>query len=202
VASGRDRVRRTVQSRQLMLAEKGQVLVAPAISTAFDAAFWFCDTALNENEYIQPQKLQRLLYLAQAYYGVLTSGRKLIPSVFVAVELGPIEPNIFRAFANGRPNIEAELFLEDDAEYLLSSIWRRFGHHSPERLSKLTKDNPAYLQAFSKGEGTEITLGAMVAAYASDGAAPGSGQVVKPKVLMSQTGRPVAVKAWVPPVKS
>ena len=200
--SGRDQVRRTVQSRQLMRAEKGVVLAAPAIGTAFDAAFWFSDTALNENEYLQPQKLQRLLYLAQAYYGVLTSGRKLMPSVFVAVDFGPIEPNIFRAFANGRPNVEAELFLDDEAEYLLASVWRRFGHHSPERLTKLTKESPAYMQAFSKGEGTEISLGAMIASFASDSAAPGSDQVVKPKVMMSQTGRPVAVKAWVPPVKS
>ena len=30
------------------------------VSNAFDVAFWFADTALNENEYLQPQKLQRL----------------------------------------------------------------------------------------------------------------------------------------------
>ena len=200
--SGRDRVRQTVRQRQLMHAEKGQVLSAPAVGTAFDVAFWFCDTALNENEYLQPQKLQRLLYLAQGYYGVLTTGRKLMPSVFVAIELGPIEPNIFRAFASGRPSLEAELFLDDEAEYLLSSIWRRFGHHSSERLAKITKENPAYLHAFEKGEGTEISLSAMISSFSADRQAPSANQVVKPKVMMSQTGRPVAVKAWTPPVKS
>ena len=33
------------------------------VTNAFDIAFWFADTALNENEYLQPQKLQRLLFL-------------------------------------------------------------------------------------------------------------------------------------------
>ena len=62
------------------------------VENAFDIAFWFADTALNENEYLQPQKLQRLLFIAQAYYTVAFNGRKLMPAVFIAEEMGPIEP--------------------------------------------------------------------------------------------------------------
>ena len=56
------------------------------VSNAFDIAFWFADTALNENEYLQPQKLQRLLFIAQSYYCIVQKGRKLMPAVFVADE--------------------------------------------------------------------------------------------------------------------
>ena len=50
------------------------------VENAFDIAFWFADTALNENQYLQPQKLQRLLFIAQAYYTVAFNGRKLMPA--------------------------------------------------------------------------------------------------------------------------
>ena len=202
MASGRERVRRTVASRQIVREERTTRLSAPAVETAFDVAFWFCDTALNQNEYLQPQKMQRLLYLAFAYFGVISGGRKLMPSVFIAAESGPVEPNIYRAFANGRPNMEANIFLDEDVEYLLESVWRRFGHHSPERLAKLTKENPAYLQAFNRGEGTEIALSAMILSFSTDREAPDASQIAKPKVMVSQTGRPVTVQSWMPPVKS
>lgn len=109
------------------------------VENAFDIAFWFADTALNENEYLQPQKLQRLLFIAQAYYTVAFNGRKLMPAVFIAEEMGPIEPNIYIAFSKGRPDIDARLFLPHDVETFLDGIWRRFGHHSAERLNKMNK---------------------------------------------------------------
>ncbi|GEM_PF-5893832 len=33
-------------------------LMPSDVNNAFDVAFWFADTALNENEYLQQQKLQ------------------------------------------------------------------------------------------------------------------------------------------------
>ena len=107
------------------------------IETAVDVAIWFSDQALNHNEYLQPQKLQRLLYLAQGYYAVAFRGRTLMPAVFVAEEMGPVEPNIFKVFAKGRPDVDANLFLPEHAEAFLNSIWRRFGHHSAESLTRM-----------------------------------------------------------------
>ena len=92
------------------------------VNNAFDVAFWFADTALNENEYLQPQKLQRLLFLSQSYYAIIQKGRKLMPAVFVADEIGPMEPNIYMAFSRGRPDIDAELFLPHEVEEFLSGI--------------------------------------------------------------------------------
>ncbi len=118
-----------------------------AVQSSFDIALWFSDTALEQNEYIQPQKLHRLMFLSQGYFSVAYGGRKLMPSVFVADEMGPIEPNIYKAYSKGTPNIEPDLFLPEDVEVFLSSIWRRFGNQDADRLTRLCKDTLAYDQA-------------------------------------------------------
>jgi len=171
------------------------------VSNAFDVAFWFADTALNENEYLQPQKLQRLLFLAQSYYCIIHRGRKLMPAVFVADEIGPIEPNVHMAFSRGRPEIDAELFLPFEVEEFLSGVWRRFGHMSIERLDKITKESSAYRNAIKRGPRAEMTLKEMGVAFLDNREAPAAEQVAKKKILRTQSGRPVQVKAWVPGAK-
>jgi uncharacterized phage-associated protein len=169
-----------------------------AVESTFDVALWFADTALDQNEYLQPQKLHRLLYLSQGYYGVAFGGRKLMPAVFVAEDIGPIEPNIFRAFAKGRPNIDPELFLPDGVDHFLSGIWSRFGHHAPDRLTKMCKETLAFKQALKRGPRTEIPMRAMLLSFARAEETPAVTQVMKPKLMRSQSGRPVAVKNWAP----
>jgi len=170
--------------------------MSSAVETAFDVAFWFSDTALNDNEYLQPQKLHRLLYLAQAYFAVAYDGRELMPATFVAEDMGPIEPNIFAAFSKGRPNVDAEMFLQPEITAFLDSIWRRFGHHSVDRLTRMTKGTPAYRQAIAKGKRSAITLEAMRLSFARGEETPGLQRVLKPKVMVSHTGRPVMVTSW------
>ena len=171
------------------------------IETAVDVAIWFADQALNHNEYLQPQKLQRLLYLAQGYYVVAFKGRTLMPAVFVAEEAGPIEPNIFKVFAKGRPDVDTNLFLPEHAEAFLHSIWRRFGHHSAETLTRMAKETEAYRKALKRGPRSDITLDAMRLSFARGEEAPDLKQVVRPKMMRSQTGKPVAVKSWTPGTK-
>lgn len=173
-----------------------------AVESAFDIALWFVDTALEQNEYLQPQKLHRLMFLSQAYYSVAFDGQKLMPAVFIAEDMGPIEPNIFKAFHKGRPEIEADLFLTEDVEDFLDNLWRRFGHHSPDRLTRMCKETMAFKQALKKGRRTEIPLRAMQLSFARAEETPSLQQIIKPKLMRSQTGRPVAVKRWVPGVAS
>ncbi len=168
------------------------------VDNAFDVAFWFADTALNENEYLQPQKLQRLMFIAQAYYSVAFNGRRLMPAAFVADEMGPIEPNIYIAFSKGRPEVDAQLFLPYEVETFLDGIWRRFGHHSTERLNSMTKDTSAYKQAYKQGNRAKISLDAMRLSFARAEKTPGVAQVIKPKIFRTQSGKPVTVKAWNP----
>jgi uncharacterized phage-associated protein len=169
-----------------------------AVESTFDVALWFADTALDQNEYLQPQKLHRLLYLSQGYYAVAFGGRKLMPAVFVADEMGPLEPNIYKAFAKGRPNIEPELFMPDGVEDFLNGIWRRFGNDAPDRLTKMCKETLAYKQALKKAPRTEIPLQALMLSFARAEDTPAVTQIMKPKLMRSQNGRPVAVKSWVP----
>ena len=169
-----------------------------AVDSAFDVAFWFADTALNHNEYLQPQKLHRLMFLAQAYYAITNDRKKLMPSLFVASEMGPIEPNVYAAFSKGRPDIEVTLFMPEGVEEFLDTIWRRFGHFSADRLTKMTKATDAYKQARQKGKRAEITMDSMILAFSRAQETPAADQVFRPKVLRTQSGKPVTVKAWVP----
>ncbi|MBL4613564.1 MAG: hypothetical protein JKY27_01635 [Magnetovibrio sp.] len=175
-----------------------------AVNSTFDVAVWFADQALNENEYLQPQKMHRLLYLTQAFYAIAHDGTKLMPAVFVADEQGPIEPTVYHAFSRGRPDVDVELFLPNDVEMFLSSIWRRFGHLKVDQLAKLTTSNTAYTIALRKGKRTEITLDAMVAAFKSE-TVKKNPSVAKQframdgqRIMRTQSGEPVKVKAWMP----
>jgi uncharacterized phage-associated protein len=169
------------------------------VNNAFDVAFFFADTALAENEYLQPQKLQGLLFLAQAYYSIAFKGRKLMPAVFVADERGPLEPNVYIAFSKGRPDIDADLFLPHEVESFLDAVWRRFGHLSTEKITTMSKGTTAYKRARKKGNRAEIDLVDMRLSFVrGEQEAPSIDQVVKPKIYRTQTGRPVTVKSWVP----
>ncbi len=172
------------------------------VKSAFDVAFWFADSALAENEYMQPQKLQRLLFISQAYYSVAFPKRTLMPAVFIADEMGPIEPNVFMAFSRGRPDLDVELYLPHDVDAFLGSIWGRFGHHSIERLNELTNETAAYKQARLRGDRAEITLEAMRISFTRGETVPSVEQVVRPKVMRTQSGKPVIVRSWNPLDKS
>lgn len=172
------------------------------VSNAFDVAFFFADTALAENEYLQPQKLQGLMFLAQAYYSVAFKGRKLMPAVFVADERGPLEPNVYMAFSKGRPEIDADLFLPHEVEGFLDAIWRRFGHFSTEKILSMTKETTAYKRARKRGNRAEIDIVDMQLSFIRAEKTPGVEQVVKPKVYRTQSGRPVTIKSWSPGSKT
>ena len=80
-------------------------MTSSAVRSVLDVALWFQDRARYENEHLQAQKLQRLLFIAQGQYAIQFYGRKLMPATFVAYEVGPLEPNIMRFFEFGPPNI-------------------------------------------------------------------------------------------------
>jgi uncharacterized phage-associated protein len=183
-------------------------MASAAVDSSFDVAYWFVDRALNDNEYIQPQKLHRLMFLSQAYFAVAYHGRPLMPAVFVAEALGPIEPSVFRACSIQRPPIET-VPLSEAVNQFLDSVWRRFGSQSADSLSRLVNSHPPYAEALQKGPRSEITLAAMIKFYGRKNAAtepvrgsafeaPAIEQVLRPKVMVSQTGKPVSVKKWMP----
>ncbi len=174
--------------------------MTPHVRSAFDVAFWYLDQALNHNEYLQPQKVQRLLYLSQGYYAVAYSGQALMPAVFVAEEMGPIEPNVYMSFSRGRPDVDIDVNMPQQVEMFLEGVWRKFGHHSVDYLNRLCKDTICYQKARLKGRGL-IALEDMRSSFTKGDNAPGVNQVVRSKIMRSHTGRAVAVKSWLPGLK-
>jgi uncharacterized phage-associated protein len=172
--------------------------VPAAVNSVFDISFWLSDRALNDNEYLQPLKLQYLLYLSQSYFGVLYNGKKLFPAMFIAEEVGPIEPSTYRAWARGRPTFDNDIGFNEDVKVFVDSVWRRFGHHSVEYLSKLCRRTPAYQVARERGNRAEISLEHMIVDFTRAIDTPDVKLVVKPKIIRSQTGKTVEVKAWDP----
>ncbi|WP_417782473.1 Panacea domain-containing protein [Terasakiella pusilla] len=167
-----------------------------AVETMFDVAAWFMDHALNNNEYLQPMKMHRLLFLSQSYFAVAYKGRKLAPGVFVADDTGPLEPHVFRAFEQGRPNFYLNTTMPGPVETFLEGIWRRFGSYSADKLAEICKKTPAFQQALSKGRRTEISHKLMIQSFTKSKDAPSIDKVLKPRILRSQDGRPVQVKSW------
>ncbi len=183
----------------------------PVVNSCFDIAFWLLDRALDDGEYLQPQKLHRLLYLSQAYYASAKHGAKLMPAVFVIEREGPIEPTLFKAMERGRPPLNTNP-IKEDMVHVLDSVWRKFGAKSVKRLNSAIESHPPVVEALSNGLGTEISFESMVEYYvktlsgmaqnqrkASENpdAIP-SDRVLSPKLMRSQTGKPVAINHWSP----
>jgi uncharacterized phage-associated protein len=179
-----------------------------AVESCFEVACWFLDRAVDDGEYLQPQKLHRLMYLAHAYFGVLQNSGKLMPATFIAGDEGPVEPTIFRAFARGRPAVELKP-VDEVPRHILDSIWRQFGAHSTEHLNKLIRRHPPYADTYAAAPGAEIQYEAMVEFYGTQGLtrrpttgvpdnAPAAEKILRPKILRHHSGKPVSVTRWVP----
>jgi uncharacterized phage-associated protein len=162
-----------------------------AVESVLDIALWFQDRSRIENEHMQAQKLQRLLFVAQGRYAAEYHGRKLMPAVFVAHELGPLEPNIMRFFEFGPPQIPTVDPPGEVGEFL-ERLWLKIGHHSANRLGELARAHPAYRKAISIGQGEEIPFAAIVKGAKATAKKP-------PKQVKTADGR--TVSQWMPPKK-
>ncbi|HYD32576.1 MAG TPA: hypothetical protein VEB64_17165, partial [Azospirillaceae bacterium] len=116
-----------------------------------------------------------------------------------------LEPTLFRALEQGRPLSMEPRPIPPSIEDFLDSVWRRFGAHSADHLSRQLKAHPPYRDAWEKAPRAEIPLSAMRAFYGTRTSArqgaPELDNVLRPKVMRSHTGRPVSVSKWLPPAK-
>lgn len=167
----------------------------PAAATSLDVAIWFFERARAEDTYLQPRKLQCLLFLGQAHYAASFSGRRLMPSVFVFDDGGPMDPNVYRAFENGRPDFTVTP-LSDTVTAFLDAIWRRYRTADPLRLDHVIASHGKAEGAIQRRDGSEVTLAAMRRMFSFDENAPPS--ATQPKVMRLHTGKKVTVKKWTP----
>ncbi len=167
-----------------------------AVESSLDVAMWFLDRARLEDSYLQAQKLQRLLYLAQGYYAAKHYGRKLMPATFIAHEMGPLEPNVFRAFELGRPKIPS-VNPPPEVESFLDLLWRQFGQYSADRLGQIVRRHEVYQRALKRGAGEEIPFEA-IAEFFSKREKPApqvrtvDGRTVRKWIPAKQLGRRLA----------
>ena len=159
-----------------------------AVQSTIDVALWFLNRASADDSYIQAQKLQRLLYVAQGCYAQENYGRKLMPATFLTHDLGPLEPNIYRVFEAGRPQID---YVPPAAEVedFLERVWRRFGGHPVERLNAMVLQQAAYRKALTGGMGEEILHEQLVDSFKTP-------EQRQEKTIRTKDGR--RVSKWVP----
>lgn len=164
--------------------------IPPAARTALDVAIWFLDRARADDRHLPFQTLHRLLYLAQSHFAAEVGGT-LMPAIFLAEDGGPVEPNLQRLLADGRPDELMVDILIGRVRDFLGTVWDRYAHMPVERLNDLVAKNTAYVET---GRGHIIDTAAMAAAIAV--MAPPPQPPVR--VLRTQSGAPVAVRAWTP----
>jgi uncharacterized phage-associated protein len=165
----------------------------PAARTALDVAIWMLDRARSDDSHLPFQKLQRLLYLAQSLFAAQTNGA-LMPAVFLAEESGPIEPNLQRLLAGGRPS---EVIVEAPSAAVrefLETLWQRYAAMPLDRLNGYVARNAAYVEARQDGRNSIIDIAAMAEAARASTAQPAESM----RILRSQSGTAVAVRAWTP----
>lgn len=122
---------------------------------AKDIANYFIFLASRENrekerEGITNLKLQKILYLAQAYY--LTKIRKpLFIEDIEAWEYGPVVPEVYRKFKKycNKPIIikqDKSILLEKDKE-ILKKVWDAFGRYSASKLVDIVHSHAPWRKA-------------------------------------------------------
>lgn len=130
------------------------------VSSSFDVALWFLARAEREQTPLPPGKLHGLLFYAQAYYAGVTKGRRLMPSVFVATEVGPRDPNLYRLFENGIPAVETDPVPEAVARFL-ERIWFEFGPVPPSEISRSISESAIWREVYRADALVELTAEAM-----------------------------------------
>ncbi len=172
---------------------------APAVSSALDVANWFFKQAEKDGWYLENEKLQHLLFLAQVHYALLNAQNYLMPAVFVVDASGFTEPNVKKALSFGRPLMTAPQFSRD-INHFLSLIWQKYSPMSIRDLADFVKSSALYGNNFQIGHANLVNPTELSAQFKenltsstlhrTDGRSPS-------KVLISQHG-PVVVSSWKP----
>ena len=131
--------------------------MVPIVSSTFDIAHWFLQRGELGQVYISPLKLQRLLYLAQAYYAGQYDGQPLMPSILVVSEVGPLEPNIHRAIEHEPPKVSVRDIPEETMDFV-EMIWSKYGERKIDALNRLVLQDPAFRETEAR-DGLQAIIG-------------------------------------------
>lgn len=132
---------------------------------ALSIANYFVHKAALEDGYVDPLKLQKLIYFANGWHLAL-EGHPLIQEPIRAWKYGPVVEPVYHAFkrfgarpiddpAEGVMNIPRQ---DREARELLDSVWDLYGHYSGVQLSNLSHDPEGPWAARTRG-GTSFGFG-------------------------------------------
>lgn len=111
----------------------------------------------KEREGITNLKLQKILYLAQAYY-LAKLGKPLFAEKLEAWEYGPVVPEVYRKLKrNGSKPIiieEDKSKLAEDDKEVLKKVWDSFGGYSASRLVNIVHAHTPWKEAFASTDKT------------------------------------------------
>lgn len=171
--------------------------MVPAVRSTIDVAMWLLYRADSAGERLQPQKLQRLLYLAQAHFAGERDGAKLMPATFIAAEVGPVEPNVYYLFEHGAPALPLAA-LNGVSEEFMMGIWDRYGRKTAQELGDVVRVDGAYALALNSARDTEITTEMLAAAYGGARTAKvrGGAKAAADPTYWTQTGK--RATKWIP----
>lgn len=170
----------------------------PSTSSSLDVAYWFLNRAEKDGIYLETDKLQHLLFVAQNKYASSHHHAMLMPCVFLCDEQGFFEPTLKRIFAQGIPFMPP-IHLEDSLTAFLEQVWKELSPLSLAQCKRLVTKLPVYSSCYQKGQNSVVLWDALIKNLSSNE------PVVKnetqnsfrKKVLVSQNG-PVIVSQWTP----
>lgn len=171
----------------------------PAVNSAFDVANWFFKKSDSEGLYLETEKLQHLIFLAQIHYSLLHEQEYLVPSLFVCDHTGFVEPTLQKALSFGRPLMEAPDFPAEINEFL-SLIWQKYSPMSIKALAEFIKNSAGYADCYQTGRRNIVNIPDIAAEFKSSLTASAfnhSKGTSPKKILISQNG-PVVVSKWSP----
>lgn len=141
-------------------------------NSALDVAKYILCIAQNNGDTITNLKLQKLLYYAQAWYLVNNDNQKLFEDSICAWQYGPVVQAVYDKYKTfGRLPIELKDCdgkcdnLSDNVKTYLNEFCETFLDFSATALVSMTHQEEPWIEAISKGYGSEINTDTMYNFY-------------------------------------
>ena len=111
--------------------------------SANDVADWFVNRADRDGEAITAPVVQRLIFLAQAWF-LANKGRPLFADDFQAWATGPVAPSVFERFEgypyDNLPQIENARAITGEKLELLEGVQERYGCYKAWKLDEIVQE--------------------------------------------------------------
>lgn len=141
-------------------------------NSALDIAKYIICIAQDNGDNITNLKLQKLLYYAQAWFLVNNENKKLFTDSIIAWQYSPVVQVVYDEYKSfGRLPIELKDYdgkcdnLSDNVKTYLNEFCETFLDFSATALASMTHQEEPWIEAISKGYGSEVNTDTMYNFY-------------------------------------